>query len=209
LKATIEVIRVEEAISLCKVNTVYDAEGVETAITEGSSTKLLREGDNPLKEGDLAFNLFWGMHIAIVGVVDFTGSSASSPAAQMDSLFDFIHYLERIGVFVDAYNDLRDGKMVGEVTDQTNALIRGAGVPVPKKGAGEPDARAKAINSNLAMIREEAVNRGLFIISANNFAVVTGYRQSNGSNDVPTLQFTPRRPAGAAIVGGKGQKSEQ
>jgi hypothetical protein len=203
LKATIEVLRVEDSISLCKVNTVFGPNGVEVAISAASSSKLLLEGDNPLKEGDLAFNLFWGMHVAIVGVVDFTGSNASSPAAQMDSLFDFIRYLDRIGVIVDAYNDLRDGRMVGEITDQTNVLIRGASLRAPQKGEAEEDTRTKLINGNIAQIREQAISRGLFIISANNYAVVTGYRQPGGSNDVPTLEFTPRRPAGAPVAGGK------
>jgi hypothetical protein len=199
MKATIEVIRVDDMISICKVNTVYDADGHEIDATEPASSRALRENDNSIKEGDLLFNLFWGTHVAIVGFIDLTGSQSATPAVQMDVLLEFMRHLGRMGIVVDAYNDLRDGRMVGEITDQTNLIIRGN--LLTKKAGTEEDPRAKVFNDNIEAMREQAVNRGLFMISSLNFAVVTGFRPTLG-NGVPTLPFVPAAPSGAA---GQGQ----
>jgi hypothetical protein len=207
LKATIEVVRVEDTMAFCRVNTIYDDAGREIAVNEATPASIVRQADNPLKEGDLIFNLFWGSHVAIFGILDFPGLGQKSPAEQMQNMRDFIHHLERTGITVDAYNDPRDGKIVGELTDKTSAVIRGASVHVDRKAA-EEDTRAKAINDNLRNIREEAVNRGMFIISAENFAAMTGFRQPSPSGGSMTMDFTPRRPVGSPVtsVGGSNGK---
>src|SRR5262249_4051989 len=193
LKATIEVTRVEdERTSLCKVNTYYDIDGREIAVSEATPARILREGASALKEGDLLFNLLWGTRVAVVGVVDFTGLGAGNAASEMDNFTDFLRHLQRMGVVVDAYNDLRDGKMVGEVTDHTNIIIRGS--PATKLAGGDDEGRLKAINGNIQAMRQEAIDRGLFMISADNFAVVTGYRRAGRPHAQPTLTFRPPPP---------------
>ncbi|HYV36115.1 MAG TPA: hypothetical protein VE988_10455 [Gemmataceae bacterium] len=196
LKATVEVIRVEDGqMSLCKVNTFYDADGREIAVTEATPSKLFREGGSALKAGDLLFNLCWGTHVAIVGIVDLTGAEVKSPAAQMDHLKEFMRHLEHKGMVIDAYTDLRDGKLVGEISNKTNYIIRGQNATKLKEG--DDDARVKAINGIISAVRGQAQDRGLFIISGENFAVVTGYRRPGSADAVQTFTFTPARPASA------------
>jgi hypothetical protein len=44
--------------------------------------------------------------------------------------------------------------------------------------------------------REQAVERGMLIISPDNFMVVTGFRRTNDDGGRETLTFSPQRPAG-------------
>ena len=175
------------------------------AVSDTTPSRLLHDGSNVLKDGDLIFNTFWGAHVAIVGIVEFPGYESKSVAAQMNSLTEFMGYLQRMGITVDAYTDLRDGKMVGEITGKTNVLIRGSS---PAKLGGETDDnRTKAIKTGLVASSEVAIARGMFIISPENFMVVTGFRRiaDDGSRD--TLNFMPQRPTStpepAPPVGGK------
>jgi hypothetical protein len=200
LKTTIEVVRVEDDhLSSCKINSYYDSEGREVAANDATPARVLRDGAYAIKDGDLLFNLTWGMHVAIVGIVDFTGVNASSPAAQKDSLDEFMIHLGRLGVIVDAYMDPRDGKMVGAASTKTNILIRGAS---PGDSKDKENPRYQEINNAIKLMHKQAVERGMFIISAENFAVVTGYRRPGSADNQQTLGFSPRPPFGASGLPG-------
>ena len=169
------------------------------AITDTTPGRVLRDGSSAIKEGDLIFNVFWGAHVAIAGIVEFPGYESKSVGAQMNSLTEFMGYLQRLGVTVDAYTDLRDGKTVGEITGKTNVLIRGT---FPAKLAGEADeGRTKAIRTGLVDSTEQAIGRGLFIISPENFMVVTGFRRMADDGSRETLTFSPQRPTGSPAAG--------
>jgi hypothetical protein len=198
LKATVEVVRVEDArMSLCKVNTYYDVDGREFPAPEATPTRLFQEGGGALKEGDLLFNMCWGAHAAIAGTIDPSGANNTNPAVQMDNLKQFISYLERMGMVIDAYVDPRDGKLVGDVNGKTNFLIRGNRATVLQEGVDEK--RAKAVNDNITALRDKAIDGGMFMISAENMAIVTGYRRPGSADTQQTLTFVPRPPAGAPI----------
>jgi hypothetical protein len=202
LKATIEVVRVDdEHTAQCKVNSYYDIDGKEIAASDATPSKVLRDGNGAMKEGDLLFNTAWGLHVAIVGVVDFTGYDVTNPAAQKQSLDEFMIHLSRMGVIVDAYMDPRDGKMVGEITPRTNIVIRGS-----TAGGDSKDVRNEAILASLRFMRQEAIDRGMFIISPENFAVITGYRRAGSADNMPTLSFSPRPPSGGAGLLGDTQQ---
>src|SRR5207249_5378070 len=112
----------------------------------------------------------------------------------MDNLFEFIRHLERVGIIIDAYIDLRDGKLVGELKPDTNYLIRGANAV--SLGATDSDARIKGINDGIKSMLTQSVDRGLFIISPDNVALVTGYRQPGSAARTETItSSTPRRSA--------------
>jgi hypothetical protein len=197
LKATIEVIRVIDAgSSLCKVNSLYDADGSEVPVSSTTPSRVLRDGGSALQPGDLLFNLFWGSHVAVVGIIDFPGYEAKSPAGQMDDMNAFLRQLERMGVIVDAYTDLRDGKLVGELSLNTNFVILGS--PVLKSGDAAGEGRAKGINEAIAKVRADAAERGMFIISPANFAVLSGHRRNGDDGTLQTLTFVPGRPSGSA-----------
>ncbi len=214
LKATIEVISVlGPQSSLARITSLYDIDGHEIVLADPRSGRSSREADNALKEGDLLFNTFFGAHVAIAGNIQFGGQVSDSPAEQMRILASFVQYLNRNGISVDAYLDLNDGQVKGAITNRTRYLIRGddlidptqVGVVKKKQPAKDADAddakaadaakadapkadvlpdRLKGINDAAARMRQEAIDRGLFIISTENFLNTIGYRQPRGASEV-------------------------
>src|SRR5206468_142687 len=128
------------------------------------------------------------------------GYSAGNASAQMDNLVDFMRHLERQGLVVDAYFDLRDGKMVGEITSKTNFLV--SGFRAVSLGTSDTDDRVKAINDGIKTMRDKAVDTGLFIISPDNFAIVTGYRRAGGEVSEEVRRFVPQPPLGGPPTAG-------
>ncbi len=157
--------------------------------------------DFPIHEGDLLFNLFWGTRVAIAGYVGVTGTPSDSPSEQMRQLGDFMYLCERQGIIVDAYLDLTDGQVKGAITPSTRYLIRGEDLRLDPKELENKDPRAEralAVNNAIAQMRKDAVEKGMFVISAKNFATVIGYRPPGAGREMPA--FRPALPtAGSAV----------
>ncbi len=212
LKATIEVTRVLDAnSSLARITSLYDMSGQEINLSDSRQGRLGREADNALKEGDLLFNTFWGTRVAIAGNIRFAGQASDNPAEQMRILDGFRYFLSRNGITVDAYLDLNDGQIKGAITNRTRYLIRGDDLidptqigmakkdvkqaegddkDAPKEAAAPPD-RLKVINDAAAKMRLEAADKGLFVISTDNFLNVIGYRQPRNAAFVEPPGFQP------------------
>jgi hypothetical protein len=206
-KGTIEVLRVEPRTSMARITSLYDAVGNEVSLNDPSPSKIIRGGSNPWKEKDLIFNLGWGARVAIAGVINFNGQGAESPAAQYDDLQHFIRVVESEGVTVDAYVDPRNGELKGALRPQTAYLI--VGMPAFGKKADDP--RAKAVNDKLNELRKQVVNRGMFMISPDNFLNVVGFRRHRSKTDAELSLFRPGMPSGgfsytgvAGVEGGAG-----
>ena len=219
LKGTIEVIRVLDAnSSLARITSIYDTEGREITLGDTTRGRPSREADNALKEGDLLFNMFWGARVAIAGNIQFAGQASDSPAEQMRIMDSFVHFLARQGIGVDAYLDLNDGQVKGAITNRTRYLIRGDDLvdpaahnaPVkknevkdedeekkdaaPKADAPKSDVvpdRIKSINEAAAKMRQDAADKGLLVISVDNFLNVIGYRQPQRRADGEAGGFRP------------------
>jgi len=199
LKGTIEVIRVLDAhTSLARITSIYDAEGREIVLGDPRFGRPNREAENALKDGDLLYNTFWGSRVAIAGSIPFAGQASNNPAEQMRILDSFMHFLARQGIAVDSYLDLNDGQIKGAISNRTRYLIRGddlvdpAAKPVQRKKVKDADGaedkaeapmadalpdRIKTVNDAAAKMRQEAADKGLLIISSDNFLNVIGYRQ--------------------------------
>jgi hypothetical protein len=207
--------------SLARITSIYDAEGREIVLGDAARSQPGREADNALKEGDLLFNTFWGAHVALAGNIRFGGQASDSPTEQMRSMAGFVHFLNQQGISVDAYLDLADGQINGAITNRTRYLIRGDDLVDPnrqptirKKTAGKEDEgdekkeepakndgvpdRLKAINDAAAKMRQEAADKGLFIISEENFLNVIGYRQPRSAVYGEATGFRP-----SAIISGQ------
>src|SRR5262249_17976656 len=128
----------------------------------------------------------------VAGVIDWTSQGGDTPAAQANALAEYLRILESQGVKIDAYVDLNDGRIKGALTPQTTYLIRGLNVLDPKDPKSE---RAKAVNEVINTLKNEWIDRGLFLISAENFAVVIGYRQPRSASNPVLSGFRPSRPA--------------
>jgi hypothetical protein len=201
IKGTIEVVRIlGPNASVARITSLYDAEGKEIILADNARGRILREADNPLKEGDLIFNMAFGSRVVVAGNINWLELPAETPAEQMRNLKDFFHILGRQGVKVDAYLDVTDAKLQGEITNKTRFLILGKGMFVdPKSPLAD---QAKKINAAIAAVRAEAVERGMFVISADNFANVIGYRRPRSANDTePSAHnFRPGLPAGGSLA---------
>jgi hypothetical protein len=262
LKGTVEVIRVLDAnTSLARITSLYDASGAEIPLNDRVRGRIEREAGNVLKAGDLLFNLTFGSHVFIAGVVHWNGPAALGAAGQMRALRDFMALLERQGVKIDGYVDLTDGKLVGSITPKTRYIVRGDSFIVSRKEAKEPKEEAKEekepakeakeakddkeakeakddkeakdgkekdgkekegkeakengakevkneapatgereqrINEAMLGVRNTAIEKGLFIISADNLANVIGYRRPRNALDVGVSGFRPTIP-GASL----------
>ncbi len=226
LKGSIEIIKVVDAnTSIARITSLYDAEGREILLTAKSRFQLVRESEAPIREGDLLYNLFFGTRVAVAGYVGITGDLSDNPAEQARQMDDFLHLLQRNGIQVDAFVDLRDGKISGAITSKTRYLIRGYDLRTagedkpaakmagdekekdkdkePAKDAAANTDRNAMVNKANEVLRSEAKDRGLLQISAENFAVVIGYRRARSANSPELSAFRPSLPyAGAPRSGG-------
>lgn len=179
LKGTIEVQRVLDAnTAVARIIALYDVDGFEIGLNDPN--RLRREAAFPMKEGDLLFNMAWGTHVIVAGPVNWTGLPGDAPADMIRQQQAFISLIERMGVSVDAHLDLASGELRGAITPKTRFMIRGDVLPVDKEGKPEVN---KRINDAVQAIRKEAVDRGMFIISSDNFATVIGFRRPRLADD--------------------------
>ncbi len=199
-KGTVEVIRVEPRTSVARITSVYDWQGNEVSLNDPSPSKILRESNNVWKDGDLLFNLAWGARVAIAGVIDWSGQDKQAPAAQMEEMDEFLSVLKSQGVTVDAYVDLRDGQLRGALRARTAYLVVGQPVTVGAKDAGAE--RGKAVNAASAELRKQALERGMFLISPENFANVIGFRRHRSKTDTELYTFHPGMPSGGPSLDG-------
>lgn len=196
-KGTAEVIQVlGPGSSRARITSIYDAQGSEIAINDPSRGRAQREVDNPLKEGDLVFNHVFGTHVVLAGKINWGDLPSDSPAAQMRHVRDFMHLLERQGVKVDAYLDLTDGKLKGNITSKTRFFV--VGDPIRGEEGKKIDEDGKKINEVINAVRTEAIEKGMFIISAENLANVIGFRSPRSANSLETSKFRPALPFAGA-----------
>ena len=213
LKATVEVVRViDKTSSVARISSLYDADGQEIVLSDTAKGRLEREASNPLKEGDLLFNLFFGQRVAIAGVANLSGYSANSPREQMRELDNFTHLLNRMGVTVDAHLDLELAEVKGAIGPRTRYLILGDRLPVPPRGKDDPDKSQDPnaqVNEQIRAMQREAAEKGLFIISLDNFLNVSGLRTARSASSSEKSAFRPGLPvagAGYSDLIGPGKK---
>ena len=155
--------------------------------------------------------MFWGTRVAISGYVNITGEPSDNPAEQYQQMQDFMYLLQRQGMTIDSYVDLRDGQVKGKVTGKTRYLIRGEdprGIKAAAK-AGEGDEpevspeakRLAAINDANRALLAEARDKGVLVISAENFAAMIGYRRIHSANE-DVKGFRPGLPMAGTSIGG-------
>lgn len=175
-KGGIEVVSVLDThLSMCRVLEVADP------------------GRYPILTADQIFNPSWSpglrQHVAITGLVDLTGDGR-------DNTLQFVRDLERQGVIVDAYLDLRDVTIKGRgVTGQTSYLVLGE---MPQfnvgesLGAGANAERKKEIATRMSELQTDANRLGVQIVPARRFLTMIGYRMPRS---VTPADYDSTRPA--------------
>lgn len=153
-KASIEVIEVlGPSLARCRITQEYDP---------------IRDGAAP---GDLIYNSVWRKgtadRIALVGIFDVNGDGS-------DDIEFVIRDLNRMGIPVDAYFDLRQRKWVGQITEQTRYLIEGW---YPSNSANDPnrDDKTKLIAAMSNAVKEGR-EKGIAIVKFQDFFPRMGYR---------------------------------
>jgi hypothetical protein len=166
-KASLEVVKVVAAhLSQARVTYVRDL------------------ASDPIQEGDQVYNPAWNpnkkTHVAIAGIVDFTGEESSTISQQVRALREFMNTLERQSIVVDAYLDLQSLKMKGTISLKTDYFILAEG---PNYGSSKVlDLKDEKVDfkrkTNIAMneMRELANKKGVTVIPLHKFALMMGYR---------------------------------
>jgi archaellum component FlaC len=152
-------------------------------------TSLRDPAGDPILRGDLIFNPGWDpnhkQHVAIAGFIDLTGEGR-------DELPELMRMLEKGGVIVDAYLDIREGAIKGPgITRETDYLILG-GEPtfVGADRAKDDDPRVAKLNelSNLrTKMQDDAAKNGVTVISLRKFLLLSGFKTTRANyNTKPT-----------------------
>jgi len=153
-KATIEVIEViGPDVSRCRITGEHDD---------------VRDRALP---GDLLYNSVWRKgqadHIALVGIFDINGDGS-------DDIENLVRDLNKMGIPVDAYFDLKTQKWVGKLTERTRYVVDGFG-PVPVPNDPNIEAKTKMLGSMKAA-REEAITKRAQVVPARDFFGRIGYK---------------------------------
>jgi hypothetical protein len=203
IKGTFEVVRViDENSAMGRITSLFDSAGREIALNDPSVGRLAREADQPIRENDLIFNMFWNTNVAIAGAANFTPFPVDAPAEQMRQVSAFAQNLERMDIHVDAVLDLSDAQVKGGFTNRTRFLILGQRAEPKQLNDEAQKERAKQINDAIAAMAKEAIEKGLFVISLENFMTASGFRTQRNAANMEVGTFRPTRPfAGAPGAG--------
>jgi len=116
------------------------------------------------------YNASWNpnlkKHVAIAGIIDWTGDGR-------DSLYEFMRNLERQNIVVDAYLDPKDGSIHGQLTYQTDYLILGD--PPDAQGRGKLGEAEKRILEGRTQMQDEAKKYGVQVKSLLSYLEMIGY----------------------------------
>lgn len=143
-------------------------------------TEVRTSTRDPLLTGDLLYNPSWSpgvkQHIAVAGLIDLTGDGK-------DGTIEFVRNLEKQGVIVDAYLDIKEMaiRKKGEgITRATNYLVLGDVPEFTQQGQlrdNDPRADLKLkINEEISKLHETAIKLGVTIVPARRFMAVVGYK---------------------------------
>jgi len=135
---------------------------------------------DPLLTGDLLYNPAWSPgvqeRVAVAGLIDLTGDGR-------DGTLEFVRNLEKMGVVVDVYLDIKEMQLKKRgdgLTRQTNYLVLGDIPDFDKRTPikeGDPRAELKlSINKQITDLHEQAVKYGVTIVPARRFMALIGYK---------------------------------
>lgn len=146
-------------------------------LSKARVTELTDANLQPVVRGDLLYNAAWNptmrQHVAIAGLIDLTGDANDDTPA-------FIRGLERLGIVVDSYIDLKDLKVKGPgLNMQTQYLIVGDEPKFNELGVlNQSDVytqRKVELNARMSEMQQEAKRLGISIIPYRRFLTLTGY----------------------------------
>lgn len=154
---------------------------VQDHLSQAKITETRDASRNPILKGDLLFNPVWNPNlktrVAIAGIIDLSGEGRDQTA-------EFIRLLERQGIVVDAYLDVKEKKVKGELRRQTDYLILG---DAPDAGAGaiqgdDPkEKERRAVTDLMDEMTAKGIRLAVPPISLRKFLVISGIRTPGSS----------------------------
>lgn len=138
-------------------------------------TEIKNAVRRPLVAGDQLYNPAWapGMrdHVAVAGVIDLTGDGRDSTAA-------FVQALEKDGVIVDAWLDLKELAVNGKgISLQTSYLIIGYLPDLQNGDQSDPrKERVVAIHEAVHKLREQAEQKGVTVVGVRRYMALAGMK---------------------------------
>jgi len=146
-----------------------------------SSARITQQEDDirdPVLTSDLIYNSVWRRgqsdRVALIGIFDVNGDG-------VDDIDAVRRDLEKMGIPVDAYFDIRTGKWVGKITERTRFVVEGYLPGVPASDANR-DAKTKLIGAMSDAIKKDVQDRNIQIVTFRDFFPRMGYKMRS---DVP------------------------
>ena len=171
-------------------------------LSEARITDVTNALQDPILAGDLLFNPAWDPNqqerIALAGLIDLNGDG-------IDDTQDLIRALQKQGVQVDAYLDIRDQKIKGQgISVSTSYLVLGE-IPHTEEGiqGQEKDEREKKksqILDQVQKMKDQAARAGVPIVQAKQFLKQIGFPRPKNAlqpNFVPSGTSTRGAPGAA------------
>ncbi|HEX4591492.1 MAG TPA: hypothetical protein VH120_16265, partial [Gemmataceae bacterium] len=146
---------------------------------------------DPLLRGDLLFNPAWDpnqrIHIAIGGIIDLNGSGTDGTA-------DLVRALERQGIVVDAWLDMKDRQIKGPgITERTNYLVRGERPVLPPNMPPDNPLGAAMVDvlGKMDEMKTKSGEMGVSIVPYRRFLSLIGYKLPKGGlqNDYSSSSY--------------------
>jgi hypothetical protein len=137
---------------------------------------------DPLLPGDLLFNPSWNPgqveHVALAGLIDLDGDG-------LDDTAQFIRTLERQGIVVDAYIDLKDLTVKGRgLTEKTAYLVEGANPALEGRqgGLSRRDDYAIKVGEKMSELKSQAKDLGVQVVPIRRYLSLIGFKTPRGLN---------------------------
>jgi len=168
---------------------------ISANLSKAKIIEVVNPNANPFMVGDVLINPVWSPnqreHVAIAGLIDLTGD-------RRDNVGEFMSNLQRMGVVVDAYQDLNDNTIKGPgMTLATAYLVVGDTPDVSGEVIGG-DKRADfklQIGAKITDMRNEAQRLGITIVPLRRFVELVGYKMPKGSGVAKSFGYESRVPS--------------
>jgi hypothetical protein len=135
-------------------------------------TDVLDANREPVLTGDLLYNPAWSpnlqKHVAIAGIIDLAGEGK-------DNTQEFIRNLKQQGVVVDAYIDLKEVAIKGEINRLTEYLVKGPS-PQDVRLLKLPKEKQEAYDNKISELQNAAKANGVTDVPLREFLTLIGYR---------------------------------
>jgi hypothetical protein len=168
---------------------------ISANLSKAKIIEVVNPNAQPLMVGDVLINPIWSPnqkeHVAIAGLIDLTGD-------RRDNIGEFMANLQRMGVAIDAYQDLNDNTVKGPGMTLATAYLVVGDSPEITDGVIGGDKRAdfKAqISAKMTDMRKEAERLGITIVPLRRFVELIGYKMPKGSGVAKSFGYESRVPS--------------